>query len=76
MNQSGYYNYSTERDYPSVGQISRIAQDNSINIIFAVTSNVKGPYANFVPLIKGSSMGVLSGDSSNIVNLVEDQYKV
>lgn len=68
------YLYGLNQDYPSLGQISRLAQDNSINIIFAVTENKIEAYKNFEPLIKGSTADILKKDSSNIVSLVENQY--
>ena len=64
------------QDYPSLGQINQIAQENYMNIIFAVTANVAEPYKMFRPLVKGSAVGVLTTDASNIVALVEEQYKV
>ncbi len=70
------YTHALKQDYPSLGLISQIAQEQSMNIIFAVTKNVAKPYETFSPLVKGSTVGVLNNDSSNIVGLVEDQYKV
>lgn len=70
------YNFGLLHDYPSLGQISRLVQEESMNVIFAVTENVVRPYEAFKPLVRGSSVGVVSKDSSNVVNLVEDQYKV
>lgn len=70
------YTYDIKQDYPSLGQISRLVQDHSINVIFAITADFAKEYDNFVPLVRGSSVAKLSKDSSNIVTLVEDQYKV
>ena len=47
-----------------------------MNIIFAVTANVAKPYEMFSPLVKGSTVGVLSKDSSNIGGLLKEQYQV
>jgi hypothetical protein len=68
--------FAFKHDYPSLGQISRLVQELSMNVIFAVTKDRAKPYQNFAPLVRGSSVGVLSADSSNVVTLVEDQYKV
>lgn len=70
------YTYDLKQDYPSLGLISRLVQDHSINVIFAVTSNFAKEYEDFVPKVRGSSVAKLSTDSSNIVTLVENQYKV
>nr|CAH0109134.1 unnamed protein product [Daphnia galeata] len=70
------YEFAFKHDYPSLGQISRLVQELSMNVIFAVTKDVAKPYQNFAPLVRGSSVGVLSADSSNVVTLVEDQYKL
>ena len=70
------YEFGLLHDYPSLGQISRLAQELSMNVIFAVTKDVAKAYKDFEPLVRGSTVGVLSSDSSNVVTLVEDQYKV
>lgn len=77
LDKRGYlYTQELEQDYPSLGLVSRLVQDHSINVIFAVVSGVAKAYHGFVPLIRGSSVAELTKDSSNIVSLVEDQYKV
>ena len=73
---NGKYTEAENQDYPSLGLISRMAQDKSMNIIFAVTNSVSSSYGAFEKLIRGSKVGVLAEDSSNIVTLVEEQYKV
>lgn len=70
------YNFGLLHDYPSLGQISRLVQEQSMNVIFAVTADVAKAYQAFKPLVRGSSVGVMSKDSSNVVTLVEEQYKV
>ncbi|XP_032788871.2 integrin beta-PS [Daphnia magna] len=70
------YNFGLIHDYPSLGQISRLVREHSMNVIFAVTKDVAKPYQTFSPLVSGSSVGVLTSDSSNVVTLVEDQYKL
>lgn len=70
------YEFGWKHDYPSLGQINRLVQEQSMNVIFAVTKDVAKAYQNFAPLVRGSSVGVLTSDSSNVVTLVEDQYKV
>lgn len=57
-------------------------QEHHVNIIFAVTENqfhiynqLTGDSNNSLSLIEGSSAGKLESDSSNIVQLIEDEYK-
>lgn len=71
---SGMYTESTEQDYPSVSQINQKAQEHHVNIIFAATANQVHIYEKLTPLIEGSSAGRLDNDSSNIVQLIEQQY--
>lgn len=57
-------------------QISQIVKENSINLIFAVTAEQTQLYQRLVHHIEGSSCGMLSGDSGNVVELVKEQYEV
>ncbi|XP_014241511.1 integrin beta-PS isoform X2 [Cimex lectularius] len=74
LDSRGYYTYSNEQDYPSVSQINLKVKQNAINVIFAVTSEQIGVYSRLRHHIEGSSAGVLSNDSSNVVELVKEQY--
>ncbi|XP_073971192.1 position-specific antigen beta subunit myospheroid isoform X1 [Rhodnius prolixus] len=74
LDNSGHYTHSTIQDYPSVSQINLKVKENSINVIFAVTSEQIGVYDRLRAHIQGSSAGVLSNDSSNVVELVKAQY--
>lgn len=51
-------------------------KENSINMIFAVTSSQIPLYSELEKHIEGSSSGELSSDSANVVKLVVDQYNV
>lgn len=75
LNRTGYYSESLEQDYPSVSQINQKAQEHHVNIIFAVTANQVKIYEKLTPLVEGSSVGQLDDDSSNIVTLIEQQYR-
>ena len=70
------YTHGLEQDYPSLGQIGQVARDTSMNVIFAVTQDVAGPYKKFEKLVTEFTTGILASDSANIVDLVKDQYKV
>ena len=47
-----------------------------VNVIFAVTENQINVYRNLSAFIEGSTVGMLANDSSNIVELVKDNYDV
>ena len=70
------YTHAEKLDYPSVWQINDKVQNNSINIIFGVTAEHKSVYEKLSEVIEGSATTILSKDSSNIVKLVEQEYKV
>lgn len=48
---------------------------NSINVIFAVTGNTIGVYEQLAKHIEGASVAKLEKDSSNIVELIKEQYE-
>jgi integrin beta 1 len=63
-------------DYPSIAQLNQRAIQNSINIIFAVTANQAEIYNKLSSRIEGAKSGMISQNSSNIVDLVEQEYRV
>ena len=76
LDSKGVYTHSSDLDYPSVSQINHKVKENSVNIIFAVTEEQFGVYDLLQQNVEGSSVGTLSNDSSNIVELVKAQYQV
>jgi len=64
------------KDYPSIGQISAKLSEKNVNIIFAVTQSQLALYQTLTELIDGAVVGELKQDSSNIVNLISQNYKV
>lgn len=75
------YTHGLLLDYPSIAHINQKAVENNINIIFAIAdqSNSKryhNMYNDLKNKIKGSSMGTLTKDSSNVVELVKSNYDV
>lgn len=74
LDDDGFYSESTDQDYPSLSQIVRVVQQSKINLIFAVPEEAFHVYDTMSKFIEGSSVGTLAGDSSNIVQLVRDQY--
>jgi protocadherin alpha len=57
-------------------QINQVAKQHNINLIFAITNGASRIYKNLVRSIEGSSYAILSEDSSNVVNLVREEYQV
>ena len=74
LNREGFYDWSTVQDYPSLGHINHVAQEHSVNIIWAVTSSHLPLYRGLTRLMKASVAGEISSDSSNIVELIEELY--
>ena len=76
LDNGGSYTHSTTQDYPSVSQINQKVKENSVNLIFAVTKEQIHIYEQLGKHVEGASYGVLSNDSSNVVELVQEQYNV
>lgn len=76
MDEDGTYTHSALLDYPSVMHLSNKVQENAINIIFAVTESQQEAYKVLKEIIEGSKVGVLTANSSNILELLEEQIKV
>lgn len=74
--RTGLYTHSNYQDYPSVPQINLKVKENAINVIFAVTREQIDVYNNLKEYIEGASSGILSNDSSNVVDLVREEYSV
>ncbi|GAV06686.1 hypothetical protein RvY_16633 [Ramazzottius varieornatus] len=68
------YTESSNQDYPSLSQINRAVKENKINMIFAVTEDQFPTYSRLSGYVEGSVAGKLANDSSNVVELVKDQY--
>lgn len=76
LDNRGLYTHSSLQDYPSISQVNLKVKKNSINVIFAVTSSQSKVYDKLSSHVEGSSSAVLSEDSSNVVELVRDEYSV
>ncbi|KAI3356614.1 hypothetical protein L3Q82_017821, partial [Scortum barcoo] len=72
--ENNLYTKSSEMDYPSVGQLAMQLEKNNIQPIFAVTENVQSVYKQLSAMIPKSEVGVLSSDSTNVVELIETAY--
>lgn len=82
LDRDGLYTESITQDYPSISQINRKVREHHVNIIFAVTKDqfhiynqLVGGHNNSLSLIEGSSAGMLAVDSSNVVQLIVDEYQ-
>jgi len=77
LNASNMYSMTNTLDYPSIGFLREKLKESKIVPILAVTNGVKSIYENVALEWKdiGTTVGVLSSDSSNIVNLIRDNYK-
>jgi len=73
--KNNMYTHSSLLDYPSVSQINAKVKENSVNLIFAVTEEELHIYNQLSAAVEGSSAGKLSEDSSNVVQLVVNQYE-
>lgn len=76
LDHTGLYTHSSVQDYPSISQINLKVKENAINVIFAVTADQISVYEQLKSHIEGATSGQLSDDSSNIVELVKEQYQV
>ena len=70
------YSDSIHYDYPSATLISDVLNQNLITPIFAVPSQVRSLYDGLVASIRSASVGTLSSDSTALISLIEDQYRV
>ncbi|XP_061761391.1 integrin beta-3-like [Nerophis ophidion] len=68
------YNKTTVLDYPSLALLTEKMSENNINLIFAVTDYVVPLYKGYSQLIPGTTVGTLSGDSGNVIELIEQAY--
>uniref|UniRef100_A0A4W5N300 Integrin beta n=1 Tax=Hucho hucho TaxID=62062 RepID=A0A4W5N300_9TELE len=71
INRDNNYDKSSTLDYPSLALITEKMSENNINLIFAVTNNVVPLYQ----LIPGTTVGTLSDDSGNVIQLILDAYE-
>ena len=76
LDNRGFYSKSTVLDYPSIGQVNALAQEHRASIIWAVTEDQIDLYASITGIVEGSFAGIISKDSSNIVELVKRQYEM
>ncbi|XP_064385860.1 integrin beta-1-like isoform X2 [Halichondria panicea] len=76
LSSTGEYEDARLYDYPSSAFISDVLNDNRITPIFAVPSQVRSVYDGLAAAIRSASVGTLAADASDIITLVEDQYRI
>lgn len=76
MDKNGYYTETLNQDYPSLEQINKAIVNNQINIIFSVPDSAHKVYEILSENLKGTVAGRLEENSTNIVNLIRENYKV
>ncbi|XP_026495525.2 integrin beta-nu [Vanessa tameamea] len=76
LDENGYYSEAAVYDYPSIAQIYRLLDKYKVNVIFAVTENVKDHYDSLHNLLSDFTyVAKLESDSSNILKLVKMGYE-
>nr|XP_033774857.1 integrin beta-3 [Geotrypetes seraphini] len=75
IGSNNHYSATTTLDYPSLGLMTEKLSEKNINLIFAVTSSVVDLYKMYSELIPGTTVGTLSDDSSNVIQLIVDSYE-
>lgn len=75
LNINNEYYMSTVQEYPTLGQLIDKVVENNILLIFAVTKAQTTNYKNYANLIPGATVGVLAGDSRNVLELIVTAYK-
>lgn len=59
-----------------MSQIALKLREKKANVIFAVMSNVSEHYHRLVSFLDGAVVGELAENSQNIVQLINEKYKV
>uniref|UniRef100_A0A8C7TFQ3 Integrin beta n=2 Tax=Oncorhynchus mykiss TaxID=8022 RepID=A0A8C7TFQ3_ONCMY len=72
--ENNMYTVSHYYDYPSIAHLVQKLSDNNIQTIFAVTEEFQPVYKELKNLIPKSAVGILSANSSNVINLIIDAY--
>uniref|UniRef100_A0A8C4QNL6 Integrin beta n=1 Tax=Eptatretus burgeri TaxID=7764 RepID=A0A8C4QNL6_EPTBU len=74
LSSDGMYSASNHLDYPSVAQLVQKLGENNIQPIFAVTEEFHSVYKELSRLIPKSAVGMLSANSSNVIQLIINAY--
>ncbi|XP_075032992.1 integrin beta-3 [Mixophyes fleayi] len=75
LGEDNHYTQAISLDYPSLGLMTEKLSKNNINLVFAVTQEVHALYKKYSELIPGTTVGTLSTDSGNVIQLIVDSYE-
>ncbi|XP_060788647.1 integrin beta-4 isoform X2 [Neoarius graeffei] len=75
LNNTGLYTYATQQDYPSVPTLVRQLVQKNIIPIFAITNHSLSYYEKLVHYFPIAELGVLTDDSSNILNIIKNAFE-
>lgn len=64
-----------QTDYPSVGQVAHVLAENDISVIFATSARLSSLYKQLAESLPSAEVGILTGSSTNIVNLIRENYE-
>ncbi|KAI5619018.1 integrin beta-4 precursor, partial [Silurus asotus] len=74
LDSNGLYTHATWQDYPSVPTLVRLLVQNNIIPIFAITNHSLSYYEKLVHYFPIAELGVLTEDSSNILNIIKNAF--
>ena len=64
------------QDYPSISQLSQKVAEKRVHVVFAVPRRQVDIYETLASFIDGSTVGVLTDTSGNVVDLIRTNYQV
>lgn len=64
------------QDYPSISQLSEKVAEKRVHVVFAVPRRQVDIYETLASFIDGSTVGVLTDTSGNVVDLIRTNYEV
>ena len=64
------------QDYPSISQLSQKVAEKRVHVVFAVPRRQVDIYETLASFIDGSTVGVLTDTSGNVVDLIRTNYEV
>uniref|UniRef100_A0A8B9LGC1 Integrin beta n=1 Tax=Astyanax mexicanus TaxID=7994 RepID=A0A8B9LGC1_ASTMX len=76
LDTGGSYTHATLQDYPSVPTLVRTLMKHNIIPIFAITNHSLSYYERLLEYFPIAELGVLTDDSSNILHIIENAFKV
>ncbi|KAI4897175.1 hypothetical protein NFI96_015221 [Prochilodus magdalenae] len=75
LDDNNKYTHATLQDYPSIPTLVRVLTSYNIIPIFAVTNHSLSYYEKLYKYFPIAELGVLTEDSSNILNIIENAFK-